>query len=701
MARTKRTARKQSKLVGKVLQSHVQRRAMNTAKPAVIIKPLPKPISDFCIPVTKAELSMDQWNARSPHRIHYGVPELTKYGVGDNAEQCLRVPVVKDHRLLGYVPLPTRYSSSWVYLCYCVEYWLAIWKCWDVESKKKQRTTKNTNIKAQEERKGLIDIARRNASARFLQAMVARRTVLEECIDNGVNDDERINSLDEFMIRNHRDWLFLEFDELPHDADIYLQADPLHAGNKKLFESDWGVNMDDIQLMLGGTDNAWMSKGLDLSEMFKESRDGALEVCKSGGKGTDIIYDENAELPDKWHESHEPPIRFVSQRKDEFLRQGFTLDEPLVFFYYCLRAEEEIERGDFLREIMDMLATDETQQHWSSCVDQLIDSEITWNDFCDLLAEELDLELDQRVNSMVSDGVEPDNPFSNLDAKIALRAYFRNLTSKPESAADMFYLSINRFSKPDATDLEVWGWVLEHAQPETVTTVLMAAHNYRSDKPNGRKGDGTTFTGHTDDANPCSLGPSSDTRPPPPTKAMQSNIEVDDAEAASRGNGPDNIVMDSEQSAASSHGHVHSNAGEKQGDQLTTPPNTPPEHTSDAIFEYQDGSQFTAEREEDGRSTGNDNFIPESLFSLANVQRAIEAFGYDGISFNEFRNILLTDIPPIHVKTVHDVLQTLHPGRTDMKTLNTLLKTLQEEEEEALAMRDTRFCLFVTLVYHL
>ncbi|KAG1839808.1 hypothetical protein DFJ58DRAFT_859119 [Suillus subalutaceus] len=140
--------------------------------------------------VLHAELSMDQWNAQSPHRIHYGVLELTKYGVGDKAEQCLRVPVVKDHWLLGYVPLPTRYSSSWVYLCYCVEYWLAIWKCRDVESKKKQRMTKKTNIKAQEERKGLIDIARRNASARFLQAMVARRTVLEECMDNGVNEEE-------------------------------------------------------------------------------------------------------------------------------------------------------------------------------------------------------------------------------------------------------------------------------------------------------------------------------------------------------------------------------------------------------------------------------------------------------------------------------------------------------------------------------
>ncbi|KAG2030701.1 hypothetical protein BDR03DRAFT_986912 [Suillus americanus] len=645
MARTKQTARKESKLVGKVLQPHakpvhIQRCAMNAAKHAV--KSLPKPIS---------RAVYGPMDARSPNRIHYGVPELTKYGVGDNAEQCLRVPALKDHRLLGYVPLPTRYSSSWVYLCYCVEYWLAIWKCWDVESKKKQRTTKKTNIKAQEERKGLIDIARRNASARFLQAMVARRTVLEECMDN--------------------DWLFLEFNELPQDADVYLQADPLHTGNKKLFELGWGVNMNEIQMMLGGTDNAWMSKGLDLSKMFKQSIAGALKT--SGTSPMSLQFDSSANEGASFYAR-------VSR---------FTLDKPLVFLYYCLRAEEEIERGDFLREIMDMLASNETRQHWSLCVDQLIDSQTTWNDFCNLVAEELDLEFDQRVNSMVSDGVEPDNPFSKLDAKIA----------------------------PDARDLEVWKWVLEQAEPETrlksdqrwsgLESRSKSIQYLESRISHNQKVrflravcDGMTFTGHTDDAKPCSLGPSSDTPPPPPTKAMQSNMEVDDAEAASRGNGPDNIVMDSEQSAASSHGHVHSNAGEKQGDQLTTPPNTPPEHTSDAIVEYQDGLQFTAEHEEDGRSTGNDNFIPESLFSLSNMQRAIEAFGHDGISFNEFHNILLTDIPPIHVKTVHDVLQTLHPGRTDMKTLNTLLKTLQEEE--ALAIRvDVESMDWLTYVHDL
>jgi hypothetical protein len=208
-----------------------QHRAMIAAKHAAISKALPQPISNFRIPVTKAELPMDQWDARAPHRVHYGVPELINYGARSTGQlEFLRVPAMKDRRILGYVPLPTRYRSSWVYLCYCVEYWLAVWKCWDSES---NTNKKQKNRKTQQGRAGLIETSRKNAGARFLQAMVARRTVLEECMANGVNDD-RIKSLDEFIIRNYRDWLFLEFHELPHDARKYLEVDPLHAANKKL-----------------------------------------------------------------------------------------------------------------------------------------------------------------------------------------------------------------------------------------------------------------------------------------------------------------------------------------------------------------------------------------------------------------------------------------------------------------------------------
>ncbi|KAG2336719.1 hypothetical protein BDR05DRAFT_1005602 [Suillus weaverae] len=709
MARVKQTNRRAPQRPRGMVQiplkaGHAQHRAMiagqsvekSAAKHAAISRALPQPIRDFCIPVTKAEPSMDDWVALEPHRIHYGVPELKKYA----QLECLRVPVMRAQRLLGYVPLPTRYESSWVYLCYCVDYWLAIWKCWDSESKKKRRKTKKANPKIQQERADLIATCRKNNGARFLQAMVARRTVLEECMANGVND-ERIKSLDEFIIRNYRDWLFLEFDELPDDADRYLEADPLHAGNRKLFETGW---VDNFRMMLGREDHAWMYDGLDLSELFKQGMDTALHELKKGGEQVDITHDENAQLPDKWHELHEPPIRFTSERKDKFICDGFTLDEPLVFLYRCLQDDDEIEREDFLREIMDMWATDESRRRWSSHVDQLFDGEMKWDDFSDLVADELGLEPDQRVNSMGPDGAEPDLLFLKLDAKIAVRAYLRNSESDPDTAAAIFRQSIDRFADPDANDRRVWDWVMRKVKPDTVTATLQKAHVHRSTSSKGHQGDKSatlTITGHTHDVQRLSPSPSSNPQPAPPAKVVLSDMDVDQADAASRGSSPDtgnNILLDGEQHSAvqasrvpmsntmlpGSYGHVDSNAGKNQEDRLTTPSNTPPDHTPDVIGEYQDDSQFTATHEEGDRSTGNENFVPESLFSLADVQQSINDFISDGISFNEFRNILLTDTPPIHEKTVHEVLRTLDPGHADRKMLNAFLEKLQVEEALAI-----------------
>jgi hypothetical protein len=62
-----------------------------------------------------------------------------------------------------------------------VEWWLAIWKSWDGEFKK---TTKKIKNKAQRERVALVAISHKNVGARFLEAMVARRTVVEDCMAN-------------------------------------------------------------------------------------------------------------------------------------------------------------------------------------------------------------------------------------------------------------------------------------------------------------------------------------------------------------------------------------------------------------------------------------------------------------------------------------------------------------------------------------
>ncbi|KAG1758075.1 hypothetical protein EDD22DRAFT_957266 [Suillus occidentalis] len=874
---TTQTGRRQQRF-GTVIQPHVnpirqQHRAKtaaeSAAKRAAVSRALPQPIHNFCIPVTKAELSMDLWDARAPHRIYYGVPELVKYRAGDTSQvEFLRVPAIKNQQLVGYVPLPTKYQSSWVYLCHCVEYWLAVWKCWDGESKKKKKKTK-----AQQERADLVATSRKNAGARFLEAMVARRTVLEECMVNGVNDG-RITSLDEFLIRDHRDWLFTEFDELPDDADRYLEADPLYTGNRTLFETGWGVEKDDIPLMLGHADNEWLFDGLDVSDMFKKGMNAALKNLKDGGLEVQITHDGNAALPDKWHESHEPPIRFISERKDKFLRDGFTIDQPLVFLYHCLR--EGTERADFLSEIMDMLATEERRYQWSLHVDQLFDGEVTWDEFSDLVADELRLEPDARDNAIGLDGIEPDIPFLRVDALIAVRAYLRNLQNKPDTAVNLLLRSIGRFSTPDANDLKMWDCVMQTVKPDNVTTVLQKAQDERLklsnvgqaivvDQPSDASPDlesgvenrssivmddrmedarsngspkvlATTNTAvHEHRLDTSSPVLSSAAQPPDPAKVVASDMVVDSAEAWERtsrerrtawrrrnsldkplaflrycliveddieeedfvreimcflpqdqgrehwcervaslyggkttwrqfsqsladslslqggwqeddrkrilspfqtveaklatraylrhlkekpeeadqlfrafvdgfstlpsSDGAWDVVQRLSQGMsptsalqlADEHWYHQSHGDNTEEDQTEGTSHGPLGQTVDTSMESQDGmhphpnssshhiSQFTAARDDDVHSTDEDPFIPESLFSLAEVQRAINSFSNDGISFNELRNILLTDTPPIHAQAVRNAFQKLNPYQVDIKILNALLEKLQEE----------------------
>jgi hypothetical protein len=237
MARTKASVRPQQPLVTanqrkrKDQKHRATNAAKSVAKHAIVSRSLLHPICNFRIPVTKTELSMEQWNAYAPQRFYYGVPKQIKYG-GENQLDFLRIPVTKERQLVGYVTIPVIYEHSWRYLCYHVEWWLAMWKSWDSESKKKM--TKKYKTKAQQERAALVVASRKIVGTRFLEAMVARRTIVADCIANGLTDG-RIPSLDEFIIRTKRDWLFTEFDELPDDADQYLKADPLHTDNKALF----------------------------------------------------------------------------------------------------------------------------------------------------------------------------------------------------------------------------------------------------------------------------------------------------------------------------------------------------------------------------------------------------------------------------------------------------------------------------------
>lgn len=74
--------------------------------------------------------------------------------------------------------------------------------------------------------------------------------------------------------------------------------------------------------ILDQNDDGWSSKGIDVSVVFKRGLSQALKTLKKAGKEVDITYSEGSQMPQRWHECHEPPIRFISERKDHFYRQG-------------------------------------------------------------------------------------------------------------------------------------------------------------------------------------------------------------------------------------------------------------------------------------------------------------------------------------------------------------------------------------------
>ncbi|KAG1850840.1 hypothetical protein DFJ58DRAFT_842338 [Suillus subalutaceus] len=347
---------------------------------------------------------------------------------------------------------------------------------------------------------------------------------------------------------------------------------------------------------------------------------------------------------------------------------------------------------------------------------------MAWDEFSNLVADALDLELDRRTNNMGSDSVEPDLPFLKLDARIAVRAYLRNSKSNPDTAADIFFRSISRFSDPDTKDRKVWGNGLckgsnqhddgQHvARPEMETRSSIGTEGHKGAPIGSDRSPKVTvtlpMTDHTADVHKPSPGPPSvreqQTAGHPPMVPeirisslrreawLRSGHTLDKPlvflhhclaeedhikeQTLSEINGRERVdhlyegLTTWRQFSQLLAGSLDLQDGRRddgftEEEQFRMRWDIHPNVPSDQI------SQFTATPEEDGAETASeDDFISESLFSLADVQRAIRSYSHNGISFNELRNILLTE----------------HPSYSYKKILNSLFKKL--EEEDSLATR--------------
>lgn len=190
------------------------------------------PISKFVIPVVSWQVTPDFWASYKPRRLSYGRPEEVVYKIEgtDEQETRLRVRVLHASRFLGYVYIPPRYASVWRRLIYSALYWECLCQCWHDATAPILRKVKSARTPRD---KATLNVCS-NADVKLLQHLVSRRFVLQEVQElaagsGGIPDN--VHSLNEYAIRDARDWLHMSFQEAHRDGKQLLKLDPTDPKN--------------------------------------------------------------------------------------------------------------------------------------------------------------------------------------------------------------------------------------------------------------------------------------------------------------------------------------------------------------------------------------------------------------------------------------------------------------------------------------
>lgn len=210
---------------------------MNLIEIALPLK-LTKPITTFKIPTVNAECVIDE----SATAVKYLPPEQVDIVDSDTSQifHTCQVPVMKNGRLRGYMPLPMRYRQTWLELSYCIILHTQMWRLWTKEeAKARKRSIKNKAA-----------ALRQNSGACVAQHMLARLMAAEELVslshDPSIPGVERVRILDEWKIRWYRDWFNTTHDKAAEEGAKFLEADPIEDGNRGFFG---GSNLlDDIHI---------------------------------------------------------------------------------------------------------------------------------------------------------------------------------------------------------------------------------------------------------------------------------------------------------------------------------------------------------------------------------------------------------------------------------------------------------------------
>ncbi|KAI9568140.1 hypothetical protein HD554DRAFT_2172538 [Boletus coccyginus] len=283
-----------------------------------------QPIRKFAIPSGGHTLTTRDWESREP--LWYGVAEVDDYShpAGGVYKRC-RVEVFADlEEAVGYIPLPLRYQQGWAQLCYSVVYWLSQWKAWVAELARGSRYARQPP--------NFVRDCMHNAGARLLKYLTVRRLVVEELLQHKMSKDEDDELLvfDEYLIRDRFDWLWLDFKDVPERDQGYLGLDPVHPTNEAVFtwENQKLLVPKEMIPPEPSPGQAWVRGKIDHFDFQKTFNDSFPDVLKfycsarMRARAGHTPYSAAARgLPRRWHERHEPAIRFLTEDEDRLFGQ--------------------------------------------------------------------------------------------------------------------------------------------------------------------------------------------------------------------------------------------------------------------------------------------------------------------------------------------------------------------------------------------
>lgn len=285
---------------------------------------------------------MEEWNAREADAVWYGLPVEGRYDLPDGRTyaRCHVEAFNRKGNILGYVPLPHRYAAAWVQLCYSVVYWMSMWKAWVAELGGAPRVPQQPE--------GLVQACINNSATRFLKYCLIRRLVVGELLQHSMSpmEDDELDIFDEYLIRDRFDWLWTEMHKIPAGQLRNFRLDPVHAANRATFCKAFVSPSPNNTRGLKEHYVAWRNRNLLVPEQMIVPKMAPTQTWMWGqinhfnfqayfaAQFPDLVafylseqhkrshldapYDPDAQgLPARWHEGHEPALRFLTIDEDK------------------------------------------------------------------------------------------------------------------------------------------------------------------------------------------------------------------------------------------------------------------------------------------------------------------------------------------------------------------------------------------------